>query len=97
MITSVMRAGGLQIHNPQSADRAGVIVFDADPWDPVRDVALRAIRAADRQAQIVAAVGFPRPDLQAALFKSGADRIWFKLAPLHTLFGDSFKIAGTDC
>ncbi|MGE5192721.1 MAG: hypothetical protein ACM3U2_09475 [Deltaproteobacteria bacterium] len=88
MLESRVRAIGLRNLGPQSGERPEVVIFDADPWNAERAIALRAIRAADREAQIVAAVGFPRPDLAIALRESGADKVWFKLAPLQALVDD---------
>ncbi len=85
MIESAVWESGLRIHGAQSAKRPEAVIFDADPWNPDRAVALRAIRAADSEARIVAAAGFPRPDLTTALRESGADDVWFKLAPLDEL------------
>jgi hypothetical protein len=85
MLESAVRADGLRIHGPQSDERPEVVIFDADPWDPERAFALQAIRAADQEALIVAAAGFPRLDLTTALVDCGADDVWFKLAPLSEL------------
>jgi hypothetical protein len=85
MIESALRRVGFGIHDPHGAECPDVVVFDADPWDAGRSTALRAVRAVHRQANIVAAVGFPRQPLAAELLDAGADRVWFKLASLSGL------------
>jgi hypothetical protein len=62
-----------------------VIFFDADPWDAERMRILGATREAFPRAKLVACVGFPRSDLDAAVRANGADDVWFKLAPLADL------------
>jgi hypothetical protein len=91
MIESSLRAaGGIDVHEPQAATRPQAIVFDADPWDADRARVLRAIRAKDDRARIIAAIGFPRLDLEVALRQAGADKVWFKLAPLRELHGELY-------
>jgi hypothetical protein len=85
MLKSVLSAWGLQSCEADDVDPPGVIVFDADPWDVDRQTALRMTRSAHPRAKLVACAGFPRPDLDAALRRSGADAVWFKLAPLDEL------------
>jgi hypothetical protein len=85
MIEEAVRASGFQIHGPQSGECPAVVIFDADPWNADRALALQAVRAADGDARITAAVGFPRPDLTSELLESGANDVWFKLAPLGEL------------
>jgi hypothetical protein len=86
MVETGVRMSGLQNHGPRSGECPEIVVFDADPWDAEQAISLRAIRAADREARIIAAIGFPRPDLETALHDSGADQVWFKLAPIADLF-----------
>jgi hypothetical protein len=86
MIESGIRKFGLRNHDPRSGEPPEILIFDADPWDAEQAISLRAIRAADRKARIIAAIGFPRPDLETALHESGADQVWFKLAPIADLF-----------
>jgi hypothetical protein len=54
-------------------------------------IILPTIREAHRESRIVACVGFPRPDLDAALREKGAHGVWFKLSPLADL---KFVMAG---
>ncbi len=81
MIESGIRKSGLRNLDPRSGELPEIVIFDADPWDAERAISLRAIRAANREARLIAAVGFPRPDLESVLRESGADQVWFKLAP----------------
>src|SRR5262245_34618790 len=85
MIASSLKATGVDVFDSQAEARPQAIIFDADPWDDVRMEALRAVRAKNELARIVIAVGFPRPDLEFGVFQSGADSVWFKLAPLQEL------------
>jgi hypothetical protein len=85
MIESALRKAGFRIHDRDGAAHSDVIIFDADPWDAARAARLHAIRAAHREAPIVAAVGFPRGTMEAELLEAGADSVWFKLAPLCEL------------
>jgi hypothetical protein len=87
MTVLAIRACGLAIHESPASARPGVVIFDADPWNADCQTTLRAIRASHHDAQLIAAVGFPRPDLESQLRESGADRVWFKLAPLSELEG----------
>jgi hypothetical protein len=91
MMESALQRAGFRIRTPQNGERLDVVVFDADPWDAGRAATLRAIRAADRESQIVAAVGFPQCELEAELLERGASGVWFKLAPLHLLFAGTHR------
>ena len=81
MLEAALRSSDLPVHSPLSSEPPEAVIVDIDPWDSDRSLALRAIRAADPGARILAAAGFPRPDLTSALRESGADGVWFKLAP----------------
>jgi hypothetical protein len=85
MIEAAVRASELAVHSPESTEPPEAVIFDVDRWSPERSIALRAIRAADPGVRILAAAGFPRPDLAAALRDCGADDVWFKLAPIYEL------------
>ena len=84
MAGSALRGWGLQLVTEGSGPPQAVI-FDADPWDSERATALAAIRVTHPRTKIVACVGFQRRDLDEALRRSGADGVWFKLAPLNEL------------
>ena len=87
MLQSAMARHGWQVDATDAAGSPAVILYDADPWVSQKEATLRSVRAAYPQAKLVACVGFPRPDLAAALHRSGADEVWFKLAPLDELVG----------
>lgn len=87
MVESVLGRKDVLLRTADSADRPSVVLFDADPWNDERCAALRAIRAANPEARVVACAGFPRADLERGLRQSGADEVWFKLAPLAELGG----------
>lgn len=80
---AVRTRGGAGCDN--AAGRPDLIFFDADPWDHPRSESLQAIRREHPETKLVACVGFPRPDLEAALRAAGADSLWFKLSPLANL------------
>jgi hypothetical protein len=86
MIGTALRKFCLRNYAPHSGEQPEIVIFDADPWDAERAISLGAIRTSHRTSQIIAAVGFPRLDVATALRDSGADRVWFKLAPLGDLF-----------
>jgi hypothetical protein len=67
------------------AARADVILFDADPWTARRASEMSTLREAHRAALLIACTGFPRPDLEEELRKSGADHVWSKLESLESL------------
>ncbi len=85
MLESALRKGGLQICDASDADPATAVLFDTDLWNEERAVALSSIRASYATAKIVACAGFPLPEFDATLRRSGADEVWFKLAPLQEL------------
>lgn len=58
-----------------------VVLFDADPWNEERADALVAVKRASPGCRLIALVGFPRPDLEAELRRSGADAVQLKVAP----------------
>jgi hypothetical protein len=91
MLEAAARDWGYRLHESSQGGAPEVILFDADPWDARRMIILRSIRKAYPQAILVACVGFPRPDLDAALRENGADDVWFKLSPLADL---KFVMAG---
>ncbi len=85
MLEAAAQDWGYRFHEWSRGGAPEVILFDADPWDARQMITLRSIREACPQARIVACVGFPRHDLDAALRETGADDVWFKLAPLADL------------
>lgn len=85
MLESALRKGGLQVCSARDSGTASIVVFDADPWNTGRASALTAIRSLNPVAKLVACAGFPRAELDAALRQSGANEVWFKLAPLQGL------------
>jgi hypothetical protein len=85
MLDAAARNWGDCLHESSRGGAPELILFDADPWDPQRMIILRTIREAYPQARLVACIGFPCPDLDAALREKGADDLWFKLAPLADL------------
>jgi hypothetical protein len=91
MLEAAARDWGYRLHEASRGAAPEVILFDADPWDAQRMITLRTIRENHPQARLVACVGFPRPDLDAALREKGADDMWFKLSPLADL---KFVMAG---
>ena len=95
MMESALQRAAFRIRAPQNGESLHVVVFDADPWDAGQAATLRAIRAADRELQIVAAVGFPQCELEAELFGCGADKVWFKLAPLQSLIVEARRSTPT--
>jgi hypothetical protein len=85
MLEAAMRSWSSGAQEPAAEGAPEVILFDADPWDARQMTSLRAVRGAFPQAKLVACAGFPRPHLVADLCESGADDVWFKLAPLADL------------
>lgn len=84
-VTAALAQAGHQAVDAHSQPAPAAVVWDADPWDDRRAAELRRWRAALPQARVVAALGFPRPELEPALQSAGADGVWFKLAPGDTL------------
>jgi len=85
MLQTAIETRGCRIAAAGTAGPPEVVLYDADPWDPRQEAALRSTREAHPQATLVACAGFPRFDLDASLRRAGADRVWFKLAPLDEL------------
>lgn len=85
MLISAVETAGSSLHEPDNTELAATILFDADPWDGGRATALTTIRTAHPRSQLIACVGFPRPHIEAELRGTGADDVWFKLAPLADL------------
>lgn len=85
MLSTALANCGAQMLPEAAADRASVVLFDADPWNARRASQLAIFRQAHPNTLLVACSGFPRPDLDAAMRESGADHVWFKLEPLDSL------------
>ncbi len=85
MLESTLTTAGVQICKVSESDRAACIIFDADLWNAERQSALETICRARSTAKFVAATGFLRPDLDAALRRAGADEVWSKVSPLQQL------------
>jgi hypothetical protein len=85
MLQSSIAKRGFRISAEGESGVADVVLYDADPWDSVREAGLRSLRAASAQAKLIACTGFPHFDLGASLSRAGADNVWFKLAPLEEL------------
>jgi hypothetical protein len=97
MLQSAIESRGCQIDPAGAAGPPDVVLYDADPWDPRQEAALRSTRAAHPQVRLVACVGFPRADLVAVLHRSGADDVWFKLAPLDALVDSLCESESNSC
>ena len=84
MLAAELQTAGCHLDESDDA-RPPVVIFDADPWDDDRTDALAKTRTSHPRSRIIACVGFPRPHLDSELRATGADGIWFKLAPLADL------------
>jgi hypothetical protein len=85
MLAQALRQQGGQVVDADGATGPAAIVWDADPWNGDRAAELAATRRQRPNATIIAAVALPHPALEEELRDSGADGIWFKLAPTARL------------
>jgi hypothetical protein len=85
MLAQALRQSGGQIVDIDGATGPAAIVWDADPWNRDRAAELGAARRRWPNATVIAAVALPHPALERELCDSGADGVWFKLAPTARL------------
>jgi hypothetical protein len=85
MVAAAFRSLGSSVVDVDDSAPPEILIFDADPWDACRHQQLHAQRKRLPQATIVAASGLYHADLIADLHASGADAVWYKLAPIAEL------------
>ncbi|MCY2963177.1 MAG: hypothetical protein NT069_05900 [Planctomycetota bacterium] len=84
----LMTSGGVISHVGE--DHSGdthqtTLLYDADPADPPQIAELIDLKTRSHDLFVVAAIGFPRVDLDERLRRAGADATWAKLSPLTQL------------
>jgi hypothetical protein len=85
MLSSALRQAGGNVIDIDAAISPSAILWDADPWNGTTATELAAARRRWPNAIFIAAVALPHPALEVDLRDSGADGVWFKLAPLERL------------
>jgi len=85
MLQAALAKHGCRVDYAGDSSAADVVLYDADPWDAVRETDLSLVHTKHPQARLIACAGFPRSDFYANLLRAGAHEIWFKLAPLDEL------------
>jgi hypothetical protein len=84
LVDAVTKAGGRLVCDSELG-RSHIVVWDADPWATIQRRRLTDQRLRSERIGIVALVGMPDSDLQAALHDAGADRVVSKMAPIPQL------------
>lgn len=85
MLTAAFTACGGRVLPESEAGGCRFVLWDADPWSPVRRQMLIDLRDRSPSAAIIAVVGLACASFTEELLAAGANRVIPKLAPLEQL------------